>query len=227
MKGMIEGPQGWLLTPEAAAVFTAEHTAVIADVHLGYEWARAQGGDCLPAHSLRETLALFESLLARTTITRLIVAGDLVESRIPCPRTARDLSTLTRWLNERGVELIALQGNHDPPRRPPLASSRNVGGWTISHGHRPLVADRNVSGHHHPMLRASGVSAPCFLVDDATIILPAFSPNAAGVSLASLGPALAHSHPERTLRCIASAGGTLLDFGPIPNLLRNARLVVT
>ena len=227
MNGMIKGPQGWLLAPEAAAVFPAEHTAVIADVHLGYEWARAQGGDCLPAHSLRETLTLLESLIARAAITRLVVAGDMVESRIPCSRTARDLAALSRWLDERGVELIALQGNHDPPRSPSLPSTLDVGGWTVSHGHRPLLAVRNISGHHHPMLRASGVSAPCFLVDDATIILPAFSPNAAGASLASLGPALSHSHPNRALRCIATAGGTLLDFGLISTLIHNARLVVT
>ena len=70
---------------------TGERTAVIADVHLGYEWARGSAGDCVPAHSLDETLARLERLLDRAPIARLVVAGDLVESPRPCRRTAADL----------------------------------------------------------------------------------------------------------------------------------------
>jgi metallophosphoesterase superfamily enzyme len=72
------------LTPEGAALHPAERTAVIADVHLGYEWARGAAGDCVPAHSLDETLARLAAVLARASINRLIVAGDLVESARPC-----------------------------------------------------------------------------------------------------------------------------------------------
>ena len=32
----------WRLTPEGAAVHLGEQTAVVADLHLGYEWARAR-----------------------------------------------------------------------------------------------------------------------------------------------------------------------------------------
>src|SRR4051812_36814223 len=70
------GPDGWTLMPEGAAVHFAERIAVIADVHLGYEWARAAGGDCLPAHSLAETLCKLAALLDRGPVDHLIVAGD-------------------------------------------------------------------------------------------------------------------------------------------------------
>lgn len=223
MIGLHEGPGGWLLAPEGAAVHPVERTAVVADVHLGYEWARGEGGDCLPSHSIGETVERLESLLSRVNIERLIVAGDLVESRRPCLRTARDVAALTRWLNGRGVELIALAGNHDPPRRPALPASVEVGGWTVAHGHRPIVAERTVSGHHHPALRASGVCAPCFLVGGTTIVLPAFSTNAAGVSLAGLDPSLTGARGKHPLRCVAASGGILLDFGPVPDLLRALR----
>src|SRR5215212_8334716 len=98
---------GWCLAPEGAAVHPGERLAVIADVHLGYEWARATRGDVVPAHSLAETLAKLATLLARLRIERLVVAGDLVESRRRCPRTAHDVAGLTSWLAARGVELIA------------------------------------------------------------------------------------------------------------------------
>src|SRR5437879_10970653 len=106
MTALLAGPGGWWLTPEAAAIHPAERTAVIADVHLGYEWARGSGGDCVPAHSLRETLGKLTTLLERARIERLIVAGDLVESPARNLRTETDLRRLADWLGARGVELI-------------------------------------------------------------------------------------------------------------------------
>jgi putative SbcD/Mre11-related phosphoesterase len=220
--GLHSGPGGWFLAAEGAVVHIRERTAVIADVHLGYEWARANGGDCLPAHSLNETIDRLDSLLRRAPITCLIVAGDLVESSRPCPRTARDLEALSRWLTAQGVELIALAGNHDPPQRPPLPETTDVAGWTIGHGHVPIDAPRTISGHHHPVLKARGLTFPCFLVGRSRIILPAFSANAAGVALGALGPSVLVSQSHGTLRCVAGAGETLLDFGPAHELIHAA-----
>jgi putative SbcD/Mre11-related phosphoesterase len=218
---MIDGPHGWLLAPEGAAVHPAERVAVIADVHLGYEWARAVGGDCLPAHSLAETLAKLKLLLGRVPIGRLVVAGDLVESPRPCRRTASDLKVLFEWLNDRGVELIPILGNHDPQGAKAPPSSFEVAGWTIAHGHRPIRAEKSISGHHHPVLRADGLTAPCFLFGPKTIILPAFTPNAAGLPVGSAGT------PDRwlidKLRCVAGLEDQLLDFGPLPELVATLR----
>jgi len=211
----------WTFTPEGAAVHLAERTAVIADVHLGYEWARASGGDSIPPHSLAETLAKLDRLLTRAPITRLIVAGDLVETPKPCPRTARDVRALVAWLRDRGVEPVFLKGNHDPARRPPLPLSIEVDSWTILHGDRTLPEGPCIFGHHHPALKAAGLTAPCFLVGDRTIVLPAFSPNAAGLDIASgWVPSTILREP---LRCIASAGDELLDFGPLDALAARLR----
>ncbi len=214
---MIDGPDGWKLAPEGAAVHPRERTAVIADVHLGYEWARAAGGDCLPAHSLAETLAKLATLLDRVPIARLVVAGDLVESPKVCRRTASDVRDLYGWLDNRGIELVPVLGNHDPQRSSKIPLSLEVAGWTIAHGHRPIGADKTISGHHHPVLRADGLTAPCFLVGPSTIVLPAFTPNAAGLPVGSAGtPA---GWLQREIRCVAGLGGELLDFGPLPALV--------
>ena len=213
---MIAGPRGWRLAPEGAAVHLKERTAVIADVHLGYEWARAAGGDQVPPHSLAETLAKLDSLLTRVPIGRLIVAGDLTESSRPCPRTARDVHALASWLAARGVALVALMGNHDMPRRPPLPATIEVAGWTIGHGHRPIAGARILFGHHHPALKADGLAAPCFLVGSKAMALPAFSPNAAGADLRTFSiPGIEWGTPPR---CVAGLGGELLDFGPLEAL---------
>ena len=65
----------WLLTPDGAAIHAGERTAVIADVHLGYEWARGAAGDCIVAHSLAETTERLSRVLGGET-TRGLVAFD-------------------------------------------------------------------------------------------------------------------------------------------------------
>jgi putative SbcD/Mre11-related phosphoesterase len=208
----------WRLTPEGAAVHPGEATAVIADVHLGYEWARGAGGDQLPAHSLRETLAKLHRLLARVLVRRLIVAGDLVETPRRCARTAGDVRQLIAWLQARRIEPVFLKGNHDPRQSPPLPDSANLEGWTILHGDRPLPEDACVFGHHHPALKANGVVAPCFLAGEKTLVLPAFSPNAAGLDVCT--EPLPKPLRREALTCVAALDGEILNFGPLADLRR-------
>jgi uncharacterized protein len=217
----------WILTPEGAALHPGERTAVIADVHLGYEWARGAAGDCVPAHSLDETLTRLSRLFDRVRFRRLIVAGDLIESARPCRRTAADLQGLHDWLKSRAVTLLALEGNHDRGRLVLGTSARGdsrprlscvVDGWTIVHGDQPNDAEKTVSGHHHPVIRTDGISAPCFLAGPDRIVLPAFSPNAAGCDVLN-GP-IPPEWLDGALRCIASTGSDLLDFGPVSSIRR-------
>jgi putative SbcD/Mre11-related phosphoesterase len=214
----------WKFTPEGAALHLGERAAVIADVHLGYEWARGAAGDCVPAHSLEETLARLAAVFARASITRLIVAGDLVESARPCRRTDDDLRRLASWLESRGVALLALEGNHDRGRRgmmtgcPRRPATCTLNGWTIAHGHRPIDGERTISGHFHPTLRVHGFAAPCFLAGTGRIVLPAFSRNAAGCDVLA-GP-VPREWIDEGLRCLASTGSELLDFGPLPVIRR-------
>ena len=205
-----------MLTSESAAFHPLERVAVISDVHLGYEWSRAAGGDSLPPHTLADTLQRLQILLEAASIERLIVAGDLVEKAGPCVRTAADLRALRNWLSARGVDLVTIHGNHDPKRSPSWPLSIEVAGWTITHGHLPIWGERTMSGHLHPVIRSGCLTAPCFLVSPTRIVLPAFSPNAAGLNvLESRWPSewLADG-----LRCIAGAGGELLDFGKLTDL---------
>lgn len=205
----------WEPTPEGGVLHRVERVAVVADLHLGYEWARGAAGDCVPPHSLAEAVARLEKLLERASITTLIVAGDLVESHRPCRRTEADVRRLADWLEVRGVRLVLLRGNHDRAR-PEVPESLVVDGWTIAHGDRPIVGDRTISGHFHPVLRVEGISAPCFLIGPDRIILPAFSANAAGCDVRTA--AIPRDWLQAGLRCLASTGDDLLDFGPLAGL---------
>jgi putative SbcD/Mre11-related phosphoesterase len=223
--------EDWLLTPEGAVIHLVERVAVVADLHLGYEWARGAAGDSVIAHSLDETLLRLALVLQRAPVARLVVAGDLVESPRPCPRTRADVRQLSEWLVGRGVCFLALEGNHDRSlARPQFEQSRpassmpmtcTIAGWTIVHGHRPMRGARTMSGHHHPVLRVGRTSAPCFLVGPGRIVLPALSANAAGRDIAT-SPLPAELR-GRSLRCIVSTGSELLDFGTLVELRRRLR----
>ena len=214
---MIQGPDGWWLTAQGAALHVEQSVAVIADVHLGYEWARGTGGDCVPEHSLRETLTKLKPLLDCVPVRRLVVAGDLVESPRRCQRTEADLRQFYRWLDERGTELVPILGNHDPQGSRKVPLSVTIAGWTIHHGHLPVAAQRSISGHYHPVLRSGSVTAPCFIVGGDQIVLPAFSLNAAGLALGS--PAMPAEWCRADYRCVASLGNEVLDFGSMTELV--------
>jgi putative SbcD/Mre11-related phosphoesterase len=206
----------WLLTPERAAVHRPTATAVIADLHLGYGQVRRRSGEAVPALGLTETIAALQPLVARERIRRLVIAGDLLEnSRCPGPATE-----LQDWLARAGVELAAvIPGNHDRGLEGTAAGFSLqaegivLGGWRVVHGDSNLPRGRVIHGHIHPCLRLGGkVSAPCFLVAARTLILPAFSPDAAGVNVLK--------DPRwQTFHCCVPVGDRVLDFGEV-GLLR-------
>lgn len=216
--------EDWLLMPEGGLYHQEEATAVIADVHLGYEWARGKAGDSVPAHSLHETLTRLDSLHRRIPdrLSTLLVAGDLVESGRACRRTSNDVRLLQSWLEAREIEFVRLSGNHDP--RPAGSVGEQVAqreifrvaSWTIGHGHRPIPGEKTISGHLHPIFRFRGIGAPCFLVGAERIVLPAFSQNAAGLDV--LTRKLDLSSWKDPPRCVVSTGQNLLDFGSLNDL---------
>jgi putative SbcD/Mre11-related phosphoesterase len=177
----------WELTPWRAAVHLPTATAVIADVHLGYDRARRRKGDAVPLIPVEEQMAPLLALAAATEVRRLIVAGDLFEMRPGFELVQEFLCCLA----EAKMELVAvIPGNHDrhigkhrfylPLRERTIA----LGGWTLQHGDGKLSTGPVVHGHIHPAVRLSKRQlAPCYLVAPGRIVLPAFSQEAAGFNI--------------------------------------------
>ncbi len=206
----------WLLTPQRVAIHVPSGTAVVADLHLGYGQVRRRGGEAVPAPGLSVSLSPLAVALRRHGIHRLVVAGDLLEDG----RCSREelVAELVGWLEAAGVELIAVvKGNHDRglgESALPVCAEVEVGEWRVVHGDGPRPAGQVVQGHEHPWVRWSErLSAPCYLVGDDHLVLPAFSPDAAGVNV--LGAERWRGH-----RCWAIAGEHVLDFGEVAGLRR-------
>ena len=49
--------EDWLLTPYRAAIHLPTATAVIADLHLGYDQVRQRGGEAVPSSSFEDIVA--------------------------------------------------------------------------------------------------------------------------------------------------------------------------
>jgi putative SbcD/Mre11-related phosphoesterase len=204
----------WLLTAQRAAIHLPTATAVVADLHLGYELARLRGGDAAPSASMIEQLDPLRQVFSAHGVRRLLVAGDLVEgaacqSLIPAFQT---------WLRENDVEWFGLApGNHDQHLSlegfPCNRRGFKLGKWGVAHGDDVLPTSRVVQGHLHPCFRWTDHAAgACYLISARRIILPAFSADCAGVNV--LG-----SRRWRNYRCCVIAGERVLDMGRIGNLV--------
>jgi metallophosphoesterase superfamily enzyme len=214
----------WLLTPQRVAIHLPTCTAVAADLHLGYAEARRRSGEAVPEVALEGELADLDRCCRLHKVRRLLIAGDLLED---C-RIAEMLERFSAWLGGMGIESAGLiPGNHD--RLPRAFEARAlqvftepvvVGGWHVIHGHEQFPSGRVIQGHEHPSLGwGKGQRAPCYLVAEHHMILPAYSRDAAGVNVLRV-------RRWSTYRCCAVANDTLFDLGPLLGVRRRLRSLV-
>ena len=165
----------WLLTPARVAVHLPTATAVLADLHLGYNDARRRDGEAVPAADLTLILAPLRPVLVSQGVRWVVIAGDLFEAG-PADALADEL---LGWMRAAGVELAGVApGNHDRglhagshglPVRP---EGVLVGRWRVVHGDGRLPDGPVIHGHEHPCVRWSGrVGGPCYLVGERRIVL--------------------------------------------------------
>jgi putative SbcD/Mre11-related phosphoesterase len=210
----------WWLTPERAALHLPTVTAVIADLHLGYDQVRCRGGEALPEFGLDEAIAALRAVILRHNVRRLLIAGDFCEDG----RRQASAAGLLTWLKDAGLEWLGIiPGNHD--RGLDLGEGLvqvcpegvKLGSWHVVHGDGPLPRGRVVHGHIHPCFRwVNRIDAPCFLVGRRRLVLPAFSADAAGVNV--LGDLR-----WRSFRCCVPAEDQVLDFGEVGDLRRRQK----
>jgi putative SbcD/Mre11-related phosphoesterase len=209
----------WLLTPHRAAVHLPTATAVIADPHLGYDRVRRRGGEAVPRVGLDAVLAPLRAVAAAHEVRHLIIAGDLFEDgRVP-----DEPGELLDWFRGIRLELVAVvPGNHDRGlersrgRLPVRTAGVRLGGWRVVHGDGRRPRGRVVQGHLHPCLRWGRLAAPCYLIGERHLVLPAFSADAAG------GDVLGDTNWGE-YRCAVIAGDRVMDFGEVQSFRSRLR----
>ncbi len=165
-----------LALPSGALHWPSQALLCISDLHLGKtERLARRGGALLPPYETRETLCRLESDLTATDARQVVCLGDSFDDDAAARGLGEDeAGWLSRLMAGRDWTWIA--GNHDPA---PLAFSGShraevrLGPLTFRHiaGADP---DAEISGHYHPKASIAGRSRPCFLIDEARVILPAY-----------------------------------------------------
>jgi uncharacterized protein len=176
---------------------------VVADIHLGYGWAQRRRGELGPLADARTQGKLME-VCTELKPAEIVFLGDLVHA--PNPGLAE-----RKWIEEilhdlaGQTKLIAVRGNHDRAfaREFEHLPVTTVAAWqtgqlTALHGDRIDVAipkeHTALVGHLHPSLTLRDqAGAPrkltVFLQSTHCILLPAFSPFAAGYDVSRGLPA--------------------------------------
>lgn len=211
----------FVLTPFGAVVHRPTATAVIADLHLGYGAARRAAGDAVPTFDLEPLLARLRMLCSTQEVRHLVVAGDLVETGAEGHAAA---VSFVNALTAQGLRLTLVPGNHDRRLQPipglTVATDHvQLGAWQVQHHAAANERQPTIMGHVHPVVREprTGETIPCFLATDNRLLLPAQSPDAAGVNV------LALPHWQAA-RCFAIVRGAVLPMGQVAHLRRKVRL---
>ena len=168
--------------PSGALHWPGESLLIVSDLHFGKaERLARRGGALLPPYETRATLHRLDLDIAATGACRILCLGDSFDDLAAADNlNPDDLVVLTRLM--QGRDWIWVQGNHDAGQTGVGGSHCAeicVNGLTFRHIATAQIAE--ISGHYHPKARLPGRSAPCFLIDTARVIMPAYGTYTGGL----------------------------------------------
>jgi DNA ligase-associated metallophosphoesterase len=187
-------------------------------VHFGKDTTFRARGVPVPAGTTAVDLARLDRLLHDTAATTLVFLGDLFHAREA--HRAGPQRALREWrARHAGVDMILVEGNHDRHAGAPAAEIGirleaepfALGPLALCHHPQQIDGQHVLAGHLHPCVRLYGVAydsvrLPCFWLQPALTILPAFSEFTGGARI------------ERAAgdRVIAVAEDCVIELPPLP-----------
>ena len=177
----IEVQPGVWLDSRLAVWLSNERVLVVADLHWGYAASHRARGNLLPWWGDEEIEQRLRALLIDYHPAEMIWLGD-------CVHAAEGAARAETFLRQSPVPVTALAGNHDRRWRSAGRLSAQRGNYFFHHGDTsPARPPRciEVIGHHHPAVSwgdgaGSRLKLPALVVGAQRLVLPAFSPWAAG-----------------------------------------------
>jgi metallophosphoesterase superfamily enzyme len=173
---------GLWLDARLALWLATSRTLVVADLHWGFAESHRIRGNLLPAWGDADIANRLRSLIADYQPAEMIWLGDSLHT--VAGRTAAE-----EFLGTVGIPVAIVVGNHDRrwSRAAGLASVRR-GNCVLHHGDRDFQSaaeEIEVVGHYHPAVSwgdgaGTRLKLPALVKSNRRIILPAFSPWAAG-----------------------------------------------
>jgi uncharacterized protein len=171
-----------LALPTGALHWPDRRLLIVSDLHLGKsERLARRGGVLLPPYETRETLTRLSDDLDRTGARSLIALGDSFDDLLSATALDEaDQMTLARLM--AGRDWTWVEGNHDAGSHAQGGTHRaEVPLGPVTCRHIATSQTPEISGHYHPKARLGGTSRPCFLIDPARIIMPAYGAYTGGL----------------------------------------------
>jgi putative SbcD/Mre11-related phosphoesterase len=188
---------GVRITNDRCLILEEGPTAVLGDLHLGYESALEDEGMYIPrmnTDSIRDSL---NRILSRYEPKRVVLLGDIKHDFKRSGREGRDEVRTILGLLTEAAEVIVVKGNHDNFLQNILSDSGllvsdyvDMAGFRLEHGHVDSGKRPVIIGHEHPSVRipgavSGGMKVQCFVHEknSGVIVLPPFSPFSSGNDL--------------------------------------------
>ena len=185
---------GLLFDARLALFLEATRTLVVADLHWGYAESHRAAGNLLPAWGDDTLESTLQSLLADYSPAELIWLGDSLHTARSAPQSR---ARAEAFIAASPAPVLVLAGNHDARWSFATAAPVVRDRFILHHGDRPLPPNLprssssgamiEIIGHHHPAyVHRDGAGArlklPALVQSPTRLILPAFSPWAAGLA---------------------------------------------
>ena len=185
---------GLWIDARLALWIAAHRLLVVADLHWGYAASHQARGNLLPSWGDEELASRLRALIADYEPAEIIWLGDCLHTlagREPAEAflraTTKPVTTIICGNHDRRWR-ISREGDLPPHAEHPTSIARP--GFLFHHGHLTVdvpAGSVEVVGHHHPALewsdRAGGrIKLPALVASPQRLILPAFSPWAAGAA---------------------------------------------
>ncbi|MDR3075350.1 MAG: metallophosphoesterase [Candidatus Methanoplasma sp.] len=217
---------GVRVTNDRCLILDDGPTAVLGDLHLGYESALEEEGMYIPRMNTGSIRDAVNSILSEYEPRRVVLLGDIKHDFKRSKREARDEVRKIIELLMEVSEVTVVRGNHDNFLQNILSdmglnavNHTDIGGFRMEHGHEDSGVRPVVIGHEHPSIRipgamSGGMKMHCFVHqrEEGIIVLPPFSPFSSGNDLVLDGkcimaPALSSSnYPEADIYGVSEVG---------------------
>jgi uncharacterized protein len=174
---------GIWLDSRLAVWFAAERMLVIADLHWGYSASHRARGNLLPWWGDDEIEQRLQSLIGTYQPAEMIWLGDVVHA-------AEGAARAEKFLGNAPLPVTLVAGNHDRRWRGAAAKAVTRGNYFLHHGDSAALVPSQaleIIGHHHPAVSWSDgagthLKLPALIASPRRLVLPAFSPWAAGTT---------------------------------------------
>jgi putative SbcD/Mre11-related phosphoesterase len=212
-------------------------TAVIGDLHLGYESALEEEGVYIPRMNTKSIRDAINGILSEYEPERVVLLGDIKHDFKRSKREAREEVRKIIELIMEVSDVTVVKGNHDNFLQNILsdvglitADYVDMCGFRMEHGHEDSKVRPVIIGHEHPSVRipgaiGGGMKMHCFVhqKEEGIIVLPPFSPFSSGNDLTIDGkcimaPALGSSnYPEADIYGVSDVG--IMKLGKLKHMM--------